>query len=70
MEDVSGKRALEVLIPKIIGAGQSFRIHAYKGIGRIPKGKRILLNNLPYLIERIWANLFSNRFSRRRFCDL
>lgn len=59
VEDVSGMRALEVLIPKIMGAGPSFRIHPYKGIGRIPKGmrgevdpsKRILLDALPRLLR-------------------
>ncbi len=59
VEDVSGKRALEALIPKIIGATASFRIHAYKGVGRIPKGmrgevdpsKRILPDNLPRLLS-------------------
>lgn len=59
VEDVSGKRALEVLVPKILGDGHSFRIHPYKGIGHIPKNlreatdpsKRILLANLPRLLR-------------------
>lgn len=71
MEDVSGKRALEVLIPKIIGAGQSFRIHA-RGIGRIPKRKRILLNNLPYLLSGYGQTYFQTGFPDAVFviCDL
>ncbi len=59
VEDLSGKKALEVLVPKIIGSGATFRIHGYKGLGRIPKdmkdavdpAKRILLTNLPKLLK-------------------
>lgn len=59
IEDQSGKKALETLVPKIIGDGHSFNIHAYKGIGRIPRklgvsagaGKRILLDQLPRLLR-------------------
>ena len=59
VEDQSGKKALEILIPKVIGDKHSFRIHAYKGIGRIPEdlrgitdpNKRILLDRLPKLIR-------------------
>lgn len=58
VEDLSGKEALEVLIPKIVGSDHSYNIHPYKGIGRIPKGlkggdadKRILLNQLPRLLN-------------------
>jgi hypothetical protein len=59
VEDLSGKKALDVLVPKIIGDGHTFVIHAYKGIGRIPKNmrdasnasKRILLDNLPKLLK-------------------
>ena len=38
VEDVSGKTTLEILVPKIINPEQhTFNIHAYKGIGHIPK---------------------------------
>jgi hypothetical protein len=58
VEDISGKTALEILIPKIISDEDTFKIHSYKGIGRIPSGlksssdskKRILLDQLPRLI--------------------
>ena len=62
VEDISGKTALEILIPKIISTEQhTFNIHSYKGIGHIPKGlksaseakKRILLDQLPRLIQGI-----------------
>ena len=59
VEDQSGGRALEILIPKIAGARHTFRIKEYKGIGRIPKdmkdasdpSKRVLLENLPKLLK-------------------
>ncbi|MBN1448150.1 MAG: hypothetical protein JXA28_09480 [Bacteroidetes bacterium] len=59
VEDQSGKKALEILVPKIIGDSHTFKVHAYKGIGRIPKGMRdtrnashrILLENLPKLLK-------------------
>lgn len=61
VEDRSGKAALDILVPKIIGAGNenTFNIHCYKGVGHIPKNmkassspqKRILLDQLPRLIQ-------------------
>jgi hypothetical protein len=59
VEDQSGKKALDILVPKIIGDTHTFIVHPYKGIGRIPKnmknadnaGKRILLENLPKLLK-------------------
>ena len=59
VEDLSGKKALDVLVPKLIGDTHTFRIHSYKGIGRIPKNmrdaadpsNRILLTNLPKLLK-------------------
>jgi hypothetical protein len=61
VEDQSGARLLEALVPKIIGRqddSRTWRIHAYGGIGRLPKGLaaeknlagRMLLNNLPRLL--------------------
>lgn len=59
VEDRSGKAALEIIIPKILNEQHTFKIHSYKGIGRIPPGlekssdpkKRILLDRLPRLIQ-------------------
>jgi hypothetical protein len=61
VEDLSGKTALECLIPMIVGNEHTIRIHAYKGIGRIPKNltlqathsasKRILLEQLPKILR-------------------
>nr|VFK62083.1 MAG: protein of unknown function (DUF4276) [Candidatus Kentron sp. UNK]VFK70368.1 MAG: protein of unknown function (DUF4276) [Candidatus Kentron sp. UNK] len=55
VEDKSGKRMLQILLPKILGGGHEWRIFSYRGVGRIPKGlagkpdlrKRLLLNDLP-----------------------
>lgn len=62
IEDHSGARLIGALLPKFLGnpgEPHSWRIHAYKGIGRVPKGlgssgdpsKRILLDQLPKLLR-------------------
>jgi hypothetical protein len=59
VEDLSGKKALDTLVPKILRDKGTFRVHAYKGIGPIPRNmkdahdpsKRILLTNLPKLLK-------------------
>jgi hypothetical protein len=59
VEDQLGANALNVLVGKIIGAAHTFRVHAYKGIGNIPKNmrgkidpaKRILLDQLPRILK-------------------
>ena len=61
VEDSSGARLIETLLPAVIGPfGQphSWRVHPYRGIGRLPKGlttkadpaKRALLDQLPRLL--------------------
>ena len=55
VEDQSGKKALDILIPEITGGQGTYRIISYRGIGRIPKrlkskseaNKRILLAKFP-----------------------
>ncbi len=67
VEDQSGKKMLDILVPKIIGNDHTFKVIAYKGIGRIPKkmnssvdaSKRILLDQLPKLL-RGYGNTFAN----------
>jgi len=67
VEDQSGKKALDILVPKIIGANHTFKVFSYKGIGHIPKNlgnggdanKRILLDQLPRIL-RGYGNTFSN----------
>lgn len=59
VEDMSGKEALKLLIPKIIGNEHSYKIHAYRGIGHLPPGlrtvaqpqHRALLSQLPRLLQ-------------------
>ena len=59
VEDLSGKKALDILIPKIIGDQHTFRVIEYRGIGHIPKNlksstdasKRILLDQLIKLLR-------------------
>lgn len=62
VEDSSGAVLLQVLLPQLLGPQgdpHTWRLHAYKGIGRIPQGlvtkadpaKRILLDQLPKLLR-------------------
>lgn len=62
VEDSSGAALMAHLIPKFLGenqAGHTWRIHPYKGVGRIPKkmtgqtdaAKKTLLDNLPKLLN-------------------
>lgn len=58
VEDQSGATMLKLLLPKVLDSSHSYRIHPYKGVGRIPKGmktvadaqKRMLLDQLPKLL--------------------
>ena len=62
VEDSSGEKLLQVLLPQLLGPQRNphtWRLHAYKGIGRIPHGlvtnadpsKRMLLDQLPKLLR-------------------
>ncbi len=67
VEDASGKTALEGILPRLPLRDATYRIHSYRGIGRIPKGlapgsdpkKRILLDQLPRLITG-YGRAFTN----------
>lgn len=67
VEDQSGKRMLDILLPKIIGDQHTFKVIAYRGIGRIPRNlasstnvrNRLLLDQLPKLL-RGYGNTFAN----------
>ena len=61
VEDSSGAKLLETLLPQVIGEQgmpHTWRLHPYKGIGRLPTGlsakadpaKRALLDQLPRLL--------------------
>jgi len=59
VEDISGKRMLDLLLPKLIAPDSTFSVHPYRGIGRVPgnmrdtrnASNRILLDNLPKLLK-------------------
>jgi hypothetical protein len=60
VEDASGEKLLESLLPKLLGEqAHTWRLHSYKGIGRIPENlnanadpaKRILLDQLPRILR-------------------
>ena len=59
VEDQSGKRALDIVVPKLVSTEDTFDVKAYKGVGRIPRDlvgktdpqKRILLDQLPRLLR-------------------
>ena len=59
IEDQSGAKAMEILLPKLLGNKASYRIIDYKGLGHLPKdlkpktgaSKRILLDQLPRLLR-------------------
>ena len=65
VEDESGKKFLDVILPKIINPKHSFKFVPYKGIGRIPrKGDLVsvttasdkLLNDLPLILAAYGKN--------------
>ena len=67
VEDQSGKRMLDILIPKIIGGQHTFRVIDYRETGHIPRNlasstdarNRLLLDQLPRLL-RGYGNTFAN----------
>jgi hypothetical protein len=67
VEDQSGKKFLDLILPRVVAKGDTFKVHAYKGIGRIPHNfqtrgdasKRILLEQLPKLLNG-YGNAFAN----------
>ena len=67
VEDQSGKKALDILIPKIIGNQHKFKVRSYHGRGNISKNlknptnakKRYLLNHLPMQL-RVYGKSYAN----------
>ena len=59
VEDQSGKKFLDAIVPRMIGPEDSARVNSYRGIGRLTKdlkpatdpGKRILLEQFPKLLR-------------------
>ena len=72
IEDQSGGIALDVVLTKILGENKkthSWRLHSYKGVGRIPKNlrsipdrkRRLLLDHLPSLLRGYGRSLRPDR---------
>ena len=80
VEDQSGRNMLDILVPKLIGDQDSIRIHAYKGLGRIPKNmkpnqsvrQRFLLNQLPRILRGYGKTYSKSNFDAAVIvvCDL
>jgi hypothetical protein len=82
VEDLSGKKALKKLIPKIIGSGDTYKIYAYKGVGHIPKNiqhpaganNHKLFEQLPRLLQGYGKTFAaypnSNQYAVIVVCDL
>lgn len=60
IEDASGQKFLEHMLPKLLAAGEAtWRVHGYKGVGRLPQNltaasrpkKKTLLDKLPMLLR-------------------
>ncbi|MDE0631426.1 MAG: DUF4276 family protein [Caldilineaceae bacterium] len=78
VEDQSGKKALDVLIPKIIAGSHTFKIINFRGIGHIPKNltssthirTRLLLNQLPALLRGYGKTYANSPAAVIVVCDL
>ena len=64
IEDQSGGKAMDILIPKLLNDEATYSVYPYKGIGKLPKGmrpntdasKRLLLDQLPRLLNGYGKN--------------
>lgn len=78
VEDRSGKRALDILMPKILGERHTYRVIAFRGVGHVPKGlksgsdasRRQLLNQLPRLLRGYGKTHLHYRAAVIVVCDL
>ena len=67
VEDLSGKKALDILIQKIVDSQHTYNIHPYRGIGHIPKNLTnptsvntdLLLDQLPMQL-RAYGKSYAN----------
>lgn len=67
VEDLSGKKALDILIQKIVGTQHTHNIHPYRGIGHVPKdltnptsaNTDLLLDQLPIQL-RAYGKSYAN----------
>lgn len=78
VEDKSGERMLELLLPRSIKIPNSFEVHSYKGVGHIPKNlkassnsrKTTLLGKLPSLLKGFEATFQDVEYAIFVVCDL
>lgn len=83
IEDASGKKMLDILLPKLLPQeqGGAYKVYSYKGVGRIPaKGTvpvdkiraRALLDNLPKIIGGLGTTALKSGFEMAVVvvCDL
>ena len=82
IEDISGKTALENLLPKFLPPEVTYDIHEYRGIGRLPlnlrtiqdPAKRALLDQLPRIISGYGKAFLNDPEAYQRYviviCDL
>lgn len=78
VEDLSGKVALDILVPKIIRSEDSFTVRNFKGIGHIPRKKQSaedvrtnkLLNELPRLVSAYGKSWHQDYGAVILVCDL
>ena len=79
IEDLSGKAALDILMPQITGENHTSRVISYRGIGRIPKNlksrtdarDRILLGDISAIRKaypRAIGNVL-NSYQNDAICD-
>ena len=44
VEDQSGKKMLDILVPMVIGNNHTYKVHSYKGVGANPEKSHTLQN--------------------------
>lgn len=78
VEDKSGEKMLELLLPRSIKFPNSFEVHSYKGVGHIPKTlkassssrKTTLLGKLPSLLKGFEVTFQYVEYAIFVVCDL
>lgn len=68
VEDRSGKKALDILIPKIIGSQHTFQVYHHRGAGHIPRNLTSPTNaNTHYLLAQLPSHL--QTYGKNHFND-
>lgn len=82
VEDASTARLVDLVAPRVLGTIHTYRTHAYRGLGRLPRGlegasvprHRVLLDRLPNVLQG-YSNAYASLPHRDRpvivvVCDL